>query len=127
VRGAEVVERADGNGDRYCGSVHPFSRTPCRHVVVDSRRYLVFPELNDCCFCCDSGHGCGVLRPDWLDAADYQVIRCMGHTWLLCVTLGRFHFMSTIVTKWWAQDGDLLANRANLCIRHAINTPRVAT
>ena len=31
-----------------------------------------FPEKNDCCFCCDSVHGCGVLKPDWAADATFE-------------------------------------------------------
>lgn len=27
----QVMDRRDGNGDRYCGSIHPFTSTPCRY------------------------------------------------------------------------------------------------
>lgn len=25
-----------------------------------------FPDKNYCCFCCDSDHGCGIVKTDWL-------------------------------------------------------------
>lgn len=34
---------------RYCMSIHPFTNTPCTHLVVGSQRYLIFPELKECC------------------------------------------------------------------------------
>eukprot|EP00761_Pharyngomonas_kirbyi_P011356 gb/GECH01011381.1/.p1 GENE.gb/GECH01011381.1/~~gb/GECH01011381.1/.p1 ORF type:complete len:216 (+),score=26.28 gb/GECH01011381.1/:1-648(+) len=65
------IDRADGKGDRYCGSVKS-DHTPCSHLVVDGVRYLVYPELKYCCPCCDAKHGCGVLKQDWLDGAEYK-------------------------------------------------------
>lgn len=41
-------------GDRYCKSIHPFSDTPCNHLVKGGQRFLVFPELKECCLCCTS-------------------------------------------------------------------------
>ncbi|KAL6751632.1 hypothetical protein V8C86DRAFT_2775360 [Haematococcus lacustris] len=69
---AEVVHRADGNGDRYCGSVHPFAHTPCRHLVTGGSRYLLFPQLGECCMCCTDQQGCGPLSPSWLATATFQ-------------------------------------------------------
>ncbi len=65
------VDRANGKWDRYCGSALSFTDTPCSHFVVDSKRYLNFPEKNYCCYCCDSTQGCGILKPDWLTGAAF--------------------------------------------------------
>ena len=35
------------------------------------RDWGVFPQKKICCFCCDSSHGCGILKPDWLTGALY--------------------------------------------------------
>ena len=50
-------------GDRYCGSVHPLTDTPCTHLVAGGWRYLLFPKLLSCCACCSAAAGCGVLSP----------------------------------------------------------------
>jgi hypothetical protein len=93
----EHVYRANGRGDRYCAfaftpisdqaqnkaslealwfrfckSIHPFSDTPCSHLITGGNRYLIFPDLGTCCFCCNAEHGCGILDPHWLDDAEYQ-------------------------------------------------------
>ena len=60
------IDRENGKFDRYCGSVYKLTSTPCNHYVVDNMRYLHFPKKNHCCACCDSEHGCGVLKPDWM-------------------------------------------------------------
>ena len=70
-RNAERVDRAEGRGDRYCGSVHPLKHTPCTHVAVNGMRYLIFPELKTCCSCCSFAAGCGPLTPTWLNNATY--------------------------------------------------------
>ena len=35
-------------------------------------RYLVFPELKECCLCCNAENGCGILSATWLNGAEYQ-------------------------------------------------------
>ena len=65
------IDRVNGKWDRYCGPVYPFSNTACSQIVVEGKRYLYYPEKNYCCYCCDSSHGCGVLKPDWLATAAY--------------------------------------------------------
>ncbi|KAF5831746.1 hypothetical protein DUNSADRAFT_12616 [Dunaliella salina] len=72
VAKAEVIDRLNGQGDRYCGSIHPLTRTPCRHLVTRGNRYLIFPELKQCCLCCVAAQGCGILSPRWLDDAEFQ-------------------------------------------------------
>ena len=32
---------------------------------------MYFPEKNDCCYCCDSAKGCGILVPNWLANATF--------------------------------------------------------
>ncbi len=55
----------------FCGGVLPNISTPCTHYTVQNKRYLAFPQKSQCCFCCDSAHGCGILKPDWLKDAKY--------------------------------------------------------
>ena len=66
------VDRDNGKWDRYCGSVYKLTDTPCQHFVFEGKRYLNFPEKNDCCYCCDSAHGCGILKRDWLTGAKFE-------------------------------------------------------
>ncbi len=66
------VDRTDGHYDRYCLSIYKFSTTPCSHIVQNGDRYIYFPEKDYCCFCCDASHGCGVLKPDWLEGATFE-------------------------------------------------------
>ena len=68
-RNAERIDREDGYGDRYCGTVHFHVHTPCTHIAIDGMRYLVFPKLNKCCSCCSFQSGCGPLSPSWLKNA----------------------------------------------------------
>jgi hypothetical protein len=65
------IDRDNGKWDRYCGSVLKLTETPCSHIVDEGKRYLYFPKKDYCCYCCDSAHGCGILKPDWLSGAEY--------------------------------------------------------
>lgn len=64
------MDYRDGSWDFLCNSVINES-TPCSFLTVGGKRYLLFPEKKQGCFCCDSAHGCGPLRPDWLSNATY--------------------------------------------------------
>jgi len=67
------IDRDNGRYDRYCGlnGAKAFFDTPCSHIVVNGDRYLYYPERNECCYCCSADHGCGILKPNWMDAATY--------------------------------------------------------
>lgn len=39
--------------------------------MIQGKRYLHFPNLGQCCYCCDSANGCGILKPDWAADAEY--------------------------------------------------------
>ena len=67
-----MVYRGNGRSDRYCVSVHPLADTPCIHLATGGTRYLIFPQLGECCVCCTAAGGCGPLSPHWLDNATYQ-------------------------------------------------------
>jgi hypothetical protein len=81
----ERVDRTNGRYDLFCGSVLPNQTTPCQQIVVNNQRWMVFPSKSTCCFCCDSSHGCGILRPDWLNGGEY---------------LGEDKVIDTIYDKW---------------------------
>ncbi|GLI69515.1 hypothetical protein VaNZ11_014151 [Volvox africanus] len=93
----EAIYRENGNGDRYCGSVHPFRQTPCLHVVTDGKRYLVFPELGECCMCCTAEMGCGVLSPTWLQGASFE-----GTTTIQGVTANKWRRDGLQPNYWYA-------------------------
>ena len=66
-----VWSLSDGFADQYCNQGLPMTTKPsdCEHYVVGGTRYLNYPTLGKCCNCCDSGHGCGVPAPTFLDNA----------------------------------------------------------
>jgi hypothetical protein len=72
VKNRERVDRANGQHNAFCGTVLPNIATPCNSLTVDGNRWLIFPSRTQCCLCCTSQHGCGILAPDWLKAADYE-------------------------------------------------------
>lgn len=64
------LDRFNGEYDKFCNSLSTL-RTPCQNLVVDEKRWIIFPQKSQCCFCCDSSHGCGILKPTWLEGAVY--------------------------------------------------------
>ena len=66
------LDRKNGKWDRYCGTVYKFTDTACNQYVSEGMRYMHYPEKNYCCFCCDAAHGCGVLKPNWVDDASFK-------------------------------------------------------
>lgn len=65
------LDRFDGSYSKFCQSLAPNVSTPCTNLVVNGSRWIIFPQKSQCCFCCDSAHGCGILKPDWLKGAEY--------------------------------------------------------
>lgn len=68
----ERVDRNNGEYDFFCSSVLPRVNTPCTHLTVNDKRYFIYPEKRQCCYCCNSTEGCGILRKDWLEGGHYQ-------------------------------------------------------
>ena len=66
------VDRDNGSDDRYCGIAEGFKNTPCRQIVNEGKRYLYYPQLNYCCFCCAAENGCGIVKPDWFVTGTYE-------------------------------------------------------
>jgi hypothetical protein len=70
------MERLDRNNGKYislCNSITN-ATTPCTQLVRDGKRYIIFPLVRLCCFCCDSAHGCGIMRRDWLSVAGAKYV-----------------------------------------------------
>jgi hypothetical protein len=66
-------DRANGRYDLLCGiaSIYESLNTPCSHIVVNGSRYLFYPKLDSCCYCCNETNGCGALEPDWFSRAKF--------------------------------------------------------
>ena len=45
--------------------------TSCTQLVINDKRYIIYPQKKQCCFCCDSQHGCGILKKNWLEGAKF--------------------------------------------------------
>ncbi|XP_075251442.1 uncharacterized protein LOC142343927 [Convolutriloba macropyga] len=65
------IEKESGMWDRLCASEYPDKDTPCTHYVDSGDRYLYFPEMKTCCYCCNSSDTCDMKSPDWLKDANY--------------------------------------------------------
>ena len=60
--------RWDGWADPYCNNSLPLPYdSQCSHIVVGGKRYLHYPILNKCCFCCNDAQGCGVPKPTFMN------------------------------------------------------------
>ena len=68
-----AVYRDNGHWDRYCGFdwYHIWFASPCTHYVKNATRYLHYPKENYCCTCCYAEDGCDVLKPNWLEGAEF--------------------------------------------------------
>jgi hypothetical protein len=71
VNRRQKAEKINGRYDATCSSILPNITTKCDHLVVNDKRYIVFPEKNKCCMCCDASHGCGIVKQDWYADAKY--------------------------------------------------------
>eukprot|EP00344_Euplotes_crassus_P007758 CAMPEP_0197017620 /NCGR_PEP_ID=MMETSP1380-20130617/79645_1 /TAXON_ID=5936 /ORGANISM="Euplotes crassus, Strain CT5" /LENGTH=213 /DNA_ID=CAMNT_0042444747 /DNA_START=73 /DNA_END=713 /DNA_ORIENTATION=+ len=72
--GRYKISRENGHYDRYCGAngLKIFQNTPCEQIVdASGDRYIHYPEKDQCCFCCDAVHGCGILKPNWQQGAEF--------------------------------------------------------
>jgi len=67
------IDRDNGRYDRYCGinGAKEFVDTPCTQLVLKGMRWLIYPEKKECCQCCTSEQGCGVLFPGWMTNATF--------------------------------------------------------
>ncbi len=72
LKNRQRVDRTNGRYDIFCGSVFPDVTTSCQHYTTNNKRFLVFPQKSQCCFCCSGEKGCGILKPDWLKDAVYK-------------------------------------------------------
>lgn len=86
----ERVDRVNGRYDLFCSSILPNVTTACTQLTVNNKRYIIFPQKRQCCYCCNSQKGCGILSKNWLDKADY---------------LGTERLIDTNYDK-WSKDGD---------------------
>ena len=72
TQGLYRQDRFSGLTDIMCALGLPMTEdSMCSHLVISSQRYLYYPALNSCCYCCNSTNGCGVLNQTWLDGALY--------------------------------------------------------
>lgn len=60
--------KQDGRSDPFCSTIFKkqTNQFACYILVRDHFRYIVFPEKNFCCKCCNAANGCDVLKPEWV-------------------------------------------------------------
>lgn len=49
----ERIDRANGRYNRFCGTVLPNVTTPCLQISAENKRWIIFPQRSQCCFCCE--------------------------------------------------------------------------
>jgi len=49
-------------------------------------RFAVYPELRECCVCCEDKNGCGFVPSDWIAKADGQYLGVQQHDGHTCDT-----------------------------------------
>lgn len=100
VNNRERVDRVNGRYNLFCGGVMPNTTTSCTQLTINDKRYLIYAQKKSCCFCCDSTHGCGILRRDWLDNATFlgvdKLIDTNYNKWSKDGSFGYNHYWSTI-------------------------------
>lgn len=64
------LDRSNGRYDPLCNSITN-ATTPCTQLVRAGKRYMIYPLIRLCCYCCDSAHGCGILKRGWLANAKF--------------------------------------------------------
>eukprot|EP01012_Entosiphon_sulcatum_P009260 TRINITY_DN1515_c0_g1_i9.p1 TRINITY_DN1515_c0_g1~~TRINITY_DN1515_c0_g1_i9.p1 ORF type:complete len:211 (-),score=31.50 TRINITY_DN1515_c0_g1_i9:333-965(-) len=69
--GSQAVFRHDGYADAICGALKN-AHEPCIQLATGPYRYLVWPQSNECCICCDRSAGCGPLSPGWVSNATFE-------------------------------------------------------
>lgn len=42
VHNQQLITRANGHHDRYCGTVYKFADTPCNHIIMGSKYILIW-------------------------------------------------------------------------------------
>ncbi|KAJ6255550.1 hypothetical protein M0813_11426 [Anaeramoeba flamelloides] len=79
------VDNFESQSDVFCGVYT--TKTKCIHVVKNGWRYLYYPDYlgGKCCKCCNETMGCGILKNDWMEGAEY---------------LGHRHFNGTDCIGW---------------------------
>mmetsp|Transcript_27962 Transcript_27962/g.64534 ORF Transcript_27962/g.64534 Transcript_27962/m.64534 type:complete len:239 (+) Transcript_27962:55-771(+) len=68
---AELVTLEDGSSDHLCSTYH--NNTRCTILTADKWKWLVWPDLADCCKCCPISKGCGPLASGWLNNASGNI------------------------------------------------------
>lgn len=85
INNRQRADKVTGRFDPTCSSILPNVTTRCQHLVVDQKRYIVFPDKSQCCICCDASHGCGIVKQDWFKDGKY---------------LGQERIVDTMYDKW---------------------------
>ena len=65
------VNRENGAADEICGPLTNYKNASCHDIITDGKRYIYFPEIKSCCYCCSDADGCGMEKPTWFNTGKY--------------------------------------------------------
>ena len=70
------MQKNDSRYDSYCNAVLPNWSVPCTQIINKGIKYVVFPNNNLCCECCNiADPNCPFWRRDWLINSTYAGTR----------------------------------------------------
>lgn len=67
----ERVTFQNGQYETICGSIMPSVKTVCTQLITKGNLWVIFPEQQKCCRCCDGASGCLVKDPRWIQPFSY--------------------------------------------------------
>lgn len=68
---SERVTFQNGQYESICSSIMPDVNTVCTQILTNGNLYVIFPENQRCCRCCNNISGCVVKNPQWLQPFTY--------------------------------------------------------
>lgn len=101
----ERLDRNNGQHVAICSTIVN-QTTPCSQITRDGLRFIYFPLLRQCCMCCDSAHGCGFLKRDWLKNSKFA-----GTDIISGQTFNKFVDTAGAVEYWSTTDKDQIPRK----------------
>ena len=67
------MNRLNSMSNKFCqiNGFYSFFRFEWDMYIDNNKRYIFYPENDSCCYCCHSDNGCGMLKPDWGNKAEF--------------------------------------------------------
>jgi hypothetical protein len=73
VNNLQRLDRDDGYYDMLCGAngMTELMGQPCSQYNNAGALYIYYPNTDQCCYCCNDSEGCGLVKPTWMENAEY--------------------------------------------------------